>query len=278
MSYATPPAAVSPARVRLEVVGGVVILAPLAAFGFPFIDHALNPGATTPGVLSYFGVGLSVLALTAVLLLAGLRDVLPRTGVFLVAMIGYSAVLVLIKFGLGPLALYVTSEQKGFVVLNTDHNGLAFIAFPALAAVTAILYGLAFFLLYLYFNSDLRRRLGINVRLERGFMSLLLTMFIVAVVGSITGLGLFGFLEYLSSFFSLLALAALLALALVSALALCSVAFHEATEQAVMLRNVTLLSAFAWVGLAFIAAYHIVWLIFILTLVSLWPLKTMNLK
>lgn len=278
MSYASPPAAVSPARIRLEVVVGVVILAPVAAFAFPWVDHVLNRGAATPGVLSFFGVGLSVLALTAVLLFAGLRRVLPKSGVFLAAMFGYSAILVLIKFGLGPLALYVQSEQQGFVVLNTDRGGLAFLAFPALAAVTALAYGLAFFVLYLYFNSRLRRRLGIQVRLERGFVSLLIAMFSIGVAGSLTGLGLFGFLEYVSSFFSLVALAGLLALSLVLAVVLCAAAFNEATEQAVLLRNVTLLSTFAWIGLAFIAAYHILWLIFILTLVSLWPLKSMNIK
>jgi len=46
----------------------------------------------------------------------------------------------------------------------------------------------------------------------------------------------------------------------------------------VILRNVTVLSTFAWIGLAFIAAYHIVWLVFVLTLISLWPLKAVSAK
>jgi hypothetical protein len=45
-----------------------------------------------------------------------------------------------------------------------------------------------------------------------------------------------------------------------------------------MLRNVSLLSTFAWTGLAFIAAYHILWLIFLLTLISLWPLRAYTVK
>ena len=70
----------------------------------------------------------------------------------------------------------------------------------------------------------------------------------------------------------------LIAVALIGAIVMCSVAFHEATEQAVILRNVTVLSTFAWIGLAFIAAYHIVWLVFVLTLISLWPLKAVSAK
>jgi hypothetical protein len=263
-----------------RIVVAVVLLALVSAFGYPLLDRALNPGATTPSVISLGGVGLSVLVLTLALLRAGLRGVLPRSGVFLGAMFGYSALLVLVKFALGPLALYVESEHNGFFVLATDNpsNFLYVIAFPALAAITALLYGLTFFLLYLYYRSRLRRRLGINVRVEQGFTALLITMFSIGAVATVTGIGLYGFLEYLVSFLAVPVLAALLAVALVGALVLCAVAFHEANEQAVLMRNVTVLSTFAWIGLAFIAAYHILWLVFILTLIALFPLKAMNVK
>src|SRR4029077_12129311 len=133
----------------------------------------------TPSVISLGGVGLSVLVLTLVLLLAGLRGVLPRSGVFLGAMLGYSALLVLVKFALAPLALYVQSENNGLFVLASDNpsNWLYDIALPALSRVTALLYGLPFFLLFLYSRSRLRRRLGINVRVEQGFTALLTTLF-----------------------------------------------------------------------------------------------------
>jgi hypothetical protein len=262
-----------------RIVVAVVLLAPALAFGFPLLDRALNPGATTPSVISLGGVGLSVMVLTLALLRAGLRGVLPRSGVFLGAMFGYSALLVLVKFALGPLALYVQSEHNGFVVLSSDNTSLLYvIAFPALAAITALLYGLTFFLLFLYYRSRLRRRLGIHVRVEQGFTALLVTMFSIGGAAAVTGIGLFGFLEYVLSFLVFPVLAALLALALVGALVLCAVAFHEANEQAVLMRNVTVLSTFAWVGLAFIAAYHILWLVFILTLIALFPLKAMNVK
>lgn len=261
------------------IVAAVVVLAFVAAFGFPFLDRNLNPGATTPSVISFLGVGLAVLALTLVMLFAGLRGVLPRSGVFLGAMLGYNALLVLAKFGLGPLALYIQSENNGFFVLASGPgNVISFIAFPALAAITALLYALAFLLLYLYFRSSLRRRLGINPRIESGFTGLLIAMFAIGGVAAISLVGLYGLLEYLVSFLVVPILAGLLALALLAALVLCGVAFREANEQAVLMRDVTLLSSFAWIGLAFIAAYHILWLVFILTLIALFPLKAMNVK
>ena len=103
-------------------------------------------------------------------------------------------------------------------------------------------------------------------------------MFVLAVVGGVTVIGAFGFLEYAFSLLYVAMIGILIAVALIGAIVMCSVAFREATEQAVILRNVTVLSTFAWIGLAFIAAYHIVWLVFVLTLISLWPLKAVSAK
>jgi hypothetical protein len=268
--------AVRPTAQRLYTTAGLVFLVALiAAFVFPQLDRALNPDATQPGLITFLGVGLAVLTLTALMLFVGLRGVLPRTAVFFGAAFGYNALLILVKFALGPLGLYAASAGQGFWVLS-DLGG--YLAFPGLAAIAAILYAGAFFLLYLFFRSDLRRRLGVPVRFETRFLVLLLVMFIVAVVGGVTVIGAFGFLEYALSLVYVLTVGILIALALVAAIVLCSVAFREATEQAVVLRNVTVLSAFAWVGLAFIAAYHVVWLVFVLTLISIWPLKAISAK
>ena len=107
---------------------------------------------------------------------------------------------------------------------------------------------------------------------------LLIVMFVLAVTGTLTILGAFAFLEYALSLLYVLTVGVLIAFALLAAIALCSLAFRETTEQAVLLRNVTVLSTFAWIGLAFIAAYHIVWVVFILTLISLWPLRATSAK
>jgi hypothetical protein len=256
---------------RIYAVAAVFALALIAAFLFPRLDFTLNPGAGQPGLITYLGVGLSVLALTAGMLFAGLRGVLPKTAVFLASALGYNAMLLLIKFALGPMALYTYSPPQGYLTLSGSGG---FIAFPALAAIAGILYAGAFFFIYLYFRSDLRRRLAIPVRFETRFVNLLVVMFVLAVAGGVTLVGALGFLEYLTALLSMAGIALVLALALVLAIVLCTVAFREATEQAVLLRNVTLLSGFAWVGLAFIAAYHIVWVVFALTLISLWPLKS----
>jgi len=254
---------------RISLTLGVFALALFAAFGFPRLAHALNPGADQPGVISYLGVGLSVLALTTLLLFAGVRSILPKTAVFLGAAVGYNALLIAVKFGLGPAAIYRAQPyDNSFFHLNTQ------LAYPGLAAIAAVLYGAAFFGMYAIFHSGLQRRLGVTVTLERRLIQLFVVMFILAVVGGVTVIGLYGFLEYSSIAFLATALGGVIAIALMGAIVLCAVAFKEATDQAVLLRNVSMLSTFAWVGLAFIAAYHILWLVFLLTLISLWPLRT----
>ena len=263
------------ARRTYAVAATVFLLALVAAFLFPQLDKTVNPDSQQPGLITYLGVGLAVLALTSLMLFAGLRNLLPRTAIFLAAAFGYNALLILVKFSLGPLGLYAASSGQGFWVLNGVSG---YLAFPALAAIAAILYGGAFFLLYLFFRSDLHRRLGVPARLERRFIVLLIVMFVLAVTGTLTILGAFAFLEYALSLLYVLTVGVLIAFALLAAIALCSLAFRETTEQAVLLRNVTVLSTFAWIGLAFIAAYHIVWVVFILTLISLWPLRATSAK
>jgi hypothetical protein len=270
-----------PWTASLAAVGGFMLVGVLAAGAAPVLDHALNPAATRPGLVSFLGVGLSVLALTALLLSFGLRGLLPRSGVFLAAALGYNAIVIVVKFALGPIAIYAQNDYYRAHALPQgalgEDPGFHFLtgplAYPGLAAMMAVLYGGAFAILYLLFKTRLLQRLGLPARTDMRFLQLFLVMFCVAVVGGITITGLLGILEYAYTIVYAGTAAVLIAVALVAAIALCSVAFHEASEQAAMLRNVTVLSTFAWIGLAFIAAYHILWVVFLLTLISVWPLK-----
>jgi hypothetical protein len=277
------PAAPRPmaATAPIAVLAGAFLLGLVAAWGSPLLDRALNPGATRPGLISFLGVGLAVLGLTVLLLLYGLQGRLPRGGVFIAAAIGYNALLIVVKFAMGPIAIYAQNDYYKANGLSPGATGVdpgfQFLtsswAYPFLAAIMAILYGGAFFILYLVFNSRLKHKLGIRIALERRVVQILVVMFILAVACTVTLVGVVGLVEYAASIIYASAVGVLIAVALVGAIALCSVAFREAVEQAAMMRNVTLLTTFAWTGIAFIAAYHILWVVFLLTLISLWPLK-----
>jgi hypothetical protein len=267
-----PNAAARSAAGPIILVVGLFLLAIAAAGIIPRIDFALAPGYSTPGPISFVGVGLCVLVLTGVLFIAGLRRILPRRVVFLGAALGYNALIIFVKFTLGPVQLYVMSERTGLQVLTNQ------LAFPGVAAITALLYAIAFLVLYAIYRSEVQRKLGIPVQFERGVIQLFIAMFVIATVGIVTLIGLVGFFEYALSVFFASIIGVGVAIALLAAIALASLAFSEAASQAVMTRNVAALSTFAWIGLAFIAAYHIVWFVFLLTLISLWPLKAYSVK
>jgi hypothetical protein len=83
------------------------------------------------------------------------------------------------------------------------------------------------------------------------------------------GLPTFSYLFYIFTTFG-----AAIALALVLAAVLAYKAFDEVEKRAVRLGDATLLAGFFWLGLALILLYHVMWIVFFLTLVSIWPFRT----
>jgi hypothetical protein len=67
---------------------------------------------------------------------------------------------------------------------------------------------------------------------------------------------------------------AAITLALILAAVLAYKSFDEVEKQAVLLGDATLLASFFWLGLALIVLYHVMWVVFLLTLVSIWPFRT----
>ena len=79
-------------------------------------------------------------------------------------------------------------------------------------------------------------------------------------------------LSYLTYVFS--AFGAVITLALILAAILAYRAFDEVEKRAVRLGDATLLASFFWLGCALILLYHAMWVVFLLTLVSIWPFQT----
>jgi len=64
-----------------------------------------------------------------------------------------------------------------------------------------------------------------------------------------------------------------MALALVGAIFFVTAAFKTAKEQALALRDVSVLVSFFWIGAAFLFIYHALWVVYLLILLTLWPLR-----
>jgi hypothetical protein len=65
----------------------------------------------------------------------------------------------------------------------------------------------------------------------------------------------------------------LIAVALAGAGSLAALAFKDARDQAEIVGDAALLVSFFWLGLAFLALYHVLWVVYILVLTAVWPLK-----
>ena len=79
-------------------------------------------------------------------------------------------------------------------------------------------------------------------------------------------------IDYLRFVFSSgVALAIVIVLAAASVLA--GMAFKSVAERAEMYGNAAVLVSFFWLGLYFLVLFHVLWVIYVLVLFSLWPLK-----
>jgi hypothetical protein len=66
--------------------------------------------------------------------------------------------------------------------------------------------------------------------------------------------------------------------ALAFAVALAGLALTSTAERARAIGDATLLASLFWVGVAYLALYHALWVVYVLVLTSLWPLKVVTTK
>ena len=97
------------------------------------------------------------------------------------------------------------------------------------------------------------------------------TLLILGLVVLATGF------EYLAFVFSS-GVSIVVAVTLALALALAAKAFGAAEHRAVALGNAAVLTSMFWVCLGFLALYQVLWVVFVLALTSVWPLKVVTPK
>lgn len=282
-----PPAALA-ARLGWKLLlafaasGGVVALLILSQDG----DSAMPPAWLLV-------VGASVVTLlTAVALVVELRWNLSLPTRVIGYAVAYNALVAAVKFGLAPAGLYEVNQTETFTLpplpeqlVQLEPVWLTLVALPTFG-LYLLVYGVLF--------TVTRRRLPRPPRVvRRGVWRTALAVGAVglaAVIGSgvlaVVGGGDFAFGvvavvatllftegEYLTFVFTS-AMSLLVGLALAGATALCGRAFSSVAERARVLGDATVLVSFFWLGLAFLALYHVLWVVYVLLLVTVWPLRT----
>ncbi|MBA2331537.1 MAG: hypothetical protein H0V94_01945 [Actinobacteria bacterium] len=252
----------------LAKIGGGFALAGLAAVFVPRLGDA---DAAVPDLAVLLATGAAVGLLTTGALYLGLTRDLGLPQAIALYAVGYNALVVLVKFVLSPRGLYEVSEEgryEAFIDPSTT-GGAIFVA-----AAVFVLYAVALLVIY----RVCRRRLGhAPTSWKRVLIIAALVAALLVATGGLPLVLAFGGLEYVDYLFAS-GVSALVALALAGAVSLAGIAFRESAVRASLLGDATLLLNVFWVALAFLALYHALWVVYVLVLTTIWPLKVITPK
>jgi hypothetical protein len=237
----------------------------------------LFAGSKSPDFALFFVVGMAIILLTAVLF-----NYIDRLGMgfgktTLVLATGYNALIAAIKLGLAPAALYELNQ------MGVEFPFLLSVFLPFIGIAILLLYLVVFSVMYQEFKQRLSRRVDTTaLKPERTLFTLgvALSVFVVVLTAiSILEVVVFRSLSVLGYVVILLtSMGVAILLALVLAAILAATTFGQVKKRAEELGQATLLANFFWLGCILIALYHAMWLIFLLTLFSIWPLRTYSPK
>lgn len=251
----------------------------LALVAVSLVPRGGQDGATPPmQTLLLTGVLVSI-ATTVGLYFALVSDLgLPaRIAVFAVA---YNGLVVLVKFVLAPHGLYEVNQEvdlDGLIPLD-DWTGASLAA-----SLVFALYAAAYLVVHRLFGRPasqvragrwLRRPSRKQALVALGALAFLVVsggwaLVLVIPVLLLAGNGL----QYIDFVFSS-GVSLLVAAGLAAATGLAALAFRGTAQRADLVGNAALVASVFWIGLAFLALYHALWVVYVVVLTSIWPLRT----
>jgi hypothetical protein len=244
----------------------------VAALAAAFVPRAGDGGGEVPGLATLLVTGALVGLLTTAALFVVLRRDLGLPLAVALFAVGYNALVVLTKFVLGPRSLYEASVQgklNGWVDPG-DTSEAVLIAGGLFFAYAAAL--------YVVYRIVRRRRLGRRpVRVRRAVVVAVVAAAVIIATGGAPFLVALGGLEYVGYVLST-GVSGLIAIALGAAIWLAAKTFVGTAERAQVVGDAALIVSVFWVGLAFLALYHALWVIYVLALTTIWPLKVITPK
>jgi hypothetical protein len=248
------------------------------AFAISLVAVYFIPGersGETPPTDTLLLVAVTIAFVTTIALWLGLRLDLGFPTAVIVYTIGWNVLVVAAKFAFGPEGFYEVNQEVDIdatlPTLDTPEGAVVG------ALVIFALYAGALYAIYWACRGE-NGTLG-----GRLFMG---AVFFIAIAGvAAVGAVLFVLpillaapaLQYMNFVFSS-GVSLLVGLSLAGALVLATLSFRSAAERARVLGDAAVLVNLFWVGLAFLAMYQALWVVYVLVLTSIWPLKTVTSK
>jgi hypothetical protein len=266
----------TPLLLKLIVAGALSIAV------VTLVPHSVASGADVPPAGMLLVTATIVGIVCAVLLFWGLHSDLGLPAKTAVYAVVFNVLVVLVKLGLAPRGFYEVNQVHTIDSTFSIDNGLM----ATLAAgVVFFLYLGVYVILYRFFRARIEHlaptdpvpRLPGGRKIVTGVI--VLTVLLVASGGALllVLIPLTAGVQYLDFVFSS-SLSVLIAVILACATALAALAFSSASDRARLVGDASLFMSFFWVGLSFLALYHVLWVVYVLVLTSIWPLKVVTPK
>jgi hypothetical protein len=257
-------------------LAAATLLALVAIVLFP------RSGGDAPPLASLALIGSAVTGVTTVALYAIVRKDLRLPSLVAAAFAVAFALIGLVKFVLAPSGLYEVNAVRSLDDLFGS------VANPVGAVFTAVavfgLYALGYRLAARIGHRDrpwVRRRSADRTSRRGGLVvAILFAVVIVLTGGGIVLLGLLlltaprQYLEFVFSSWAGLGIA----LALVAAATLIHQVFARLGRRPELVAQIGTVVTLFWLGLGFLALYHVLWIAYVLVLGSIWPLRTVTPK
>jgi hypothetical protein len=209
------------------------------------------------------GLVVSVVSLITVTIAARVTGVGTRAAV---ALGGAFAVIAIAKFTLGPIGFFrdvASHEIQDPFELGNDGTVWA------IALVVGVLYVGVVVLL----AAVLRPREAVTPRPSSGVALIAVAVGAMVIGAFVTPAPL----AYVTTALSGVG-AASLAIVLLVAAALIAASFRDGAEQTRVLGTTSVYLSLAWVAVAFVLVFQVLWVVFLLAVVTLWPLRTVTPK
>jgi hypothetical protein len=245
----------------------------LAAVAIPHIDYALSGSSSAePTIISFAGMAIVMIVLTAVVIGVTSRLKAAASWRWLSLAFIYNAFIVLIKFSLAPASLYQANQLTQFDTgsLGGDPNG--FFYYIVTAAVIALLY-VAVFCVINWYTSPVRL-------LKRVTVGTAIVGILVVLLGGFWGWFLGGSaVQYIGFIFSTgIGLIVLFSLIAAAAVALAASRRAVDDDKGEVSGQELSVATFFTLGISLLVIYHFLWIVYMSTLVTVWPFKTYSPK
>ena len=270
-------AALAPTLVLKLAVAGALSLAVVMV-----VPRTVSSSGDAPPVGMLLTTATIVGVISAALLYWGLRSDLGLPLTTALYAVAFNVLVIVVKLGLAPHGFYEVNQTRDLDGLFSIDNGL--MALLAAAAIF-VLYVAVYLVLYRYFRVKIEH-LAPEDPIPR-FVSgrafvigvVVLTFLLIASGGALllVLVPIAAGLDYLDFVFSS-SLSLMIAVLLACATALAAAAFNSAADRARLVGDASVFMSFFWVGLYFLALYHALWVVYVLVLTSIWPLKVVTPK